>query len=483
MPSNPSTRNRIELQAAGENLNTWGAPKLNAALQRLEEAKDGRLNKSLTGLTTYTLTATNYVADEARMGFLDFSGTPISTCTVTVPAVEKTYLVRNATTQTLILTTGSGVTATLLTGTSATIACDATNVRVVGVDADDLANTLTTAKFYTDSVATGSGNLPGSTGLADYVLMTQNSGAGGGSPQFFSASAAATKLGVGSLAGANAWAGSNTFVTQLLNDTSTKAATMAALNALAVDRGYLSGLTISTAGSSAIFGIAPGQASDSTGVARINLGSAYTKTTSAWALGTGNGALLTGSIANNTWYHVFPILRTDTGVVDVGLLPASLGVDPTAYLPANYTRYRRIGSMKTNGSAQWVSFTQNGDEFLLLTPILEAGAASTTATPFLVTLAAAPTGVKVNAIVAANTFNGTGAAANYFNVSATDTGGIAASSNTGQASWVGGSTVGQAEVNVRTNTSAQIYVAVSSASSTTYQVYTKGWIDRRGRDD
>ena len=39
MPSSPSSRIRAELQASGENLNTWGAPKLNEVVKRLRDAK------------------------------------------------------------------------------------------------------------------------------------------------------------------------------------------------------------------------------------------------------------------------------------------------------------------------------------------------------------------------------------------------------------------------------------------------------------
>jgi hypothetical protein len=59
-------------------------------------------------------------------------------------------------------------------------------------------------------------------------------------------------------------------------------------------------------------------------------------------LGTAAGALDTGAIANSTWYHVWLIERVDTGVVDV--LFSLSATAPT--MPANYTRKRRIGSMK-----------------------------------------------------------------------------------------------------------------------------------------
>src|SRR5439155_4649676 len=54
----------------------------------------------------------------------------------------------------------------------------------------------------------------------------------------------------------------------------------------------------------------------------MSLTTAITKTTAAWTVGTGVGGLDTGSVAASTWYHVYIIQRTDTGVVD-GLLSTS----------------------------------------------------------------------------------------------------------------------------------------------------------------
>ncbi len=80
---------------------------------------------------------------------------------------------------------------------------------------------------------------------------------------------------------------------------------------------YISGLTLSTAGGSGTFGISAGVAADSTNAALMALPSAFTKTTGAWVVGTGNGSLDTGSIANNTWYTIYEIQRTDTRLVDI----------------------------------------------------------------------------------------------------------------------------------------------------------------------
>lgn len=141
-------------------------------------------------------------------------------------------------------------------------------------------------------------------------------------------------------------------------------------------RGYLAGLTMSTAGSSATMSIAAGIATDSVFAVMMGLASAISKTTSAWAVGTGNGGLDTGTIANSTWYYWYLIRRPDTGVVDVICSLSSSA--PT--LPTNYTQYRYIGAGLTNGSAQWTKFTQTGDDFYWDTPVSDySGAGSTSA--------------------------------------------------------------------------------------------------------
>jgi len=128
----------------------------------------------------------------------------------------------------------------------------------------------------------------------------------------------------------------------------------------AMGQGYLFGCTLSNDAvtPASVLDIAAGQARNSTNVDNLILTSAVTKNTSAsWAVGSGNGSLDTGTIGNNT-YHVFLIMRTDTRVVDV--LTSLSATNPT--LPANYTLFRRIGSIiRTAGSIQL--FVQDGDRF------------------------------------------------------------------------------------------------------------------------
>jgi hypothetical protein len=203
------------------------------------------------------------------------------------------------------------------------------------------------------------------------------------------------------------------------------------------------------------------------------LGSAYTKTTSAWALGTGNGAMDTGSVAASTWYHVYLIQRPDTLVTDVLF---SLNVSaPT--MPTNYTRKRRIGSMKTDGSSKWIAFVQFGNEFLWSAAVLDVNEATLTTSEELETLSV-PTGVQVMARLRGLMQHAT--SGTKILLHSTDAADIApANGNFTAIAQITAVNVAFT-VDVRTNTSGQIK-AISSAASTTLQLVTYAWIDRRGR--
>ena len=124
MPSSFTSRLRLEQQAAGENLNTWGAPKLNNVIARLDFAIAGR-NAIVLTAGTYVLSASNG-DDEARGAMLDFTGT--APASVTLPSVSKIYMARNGTSGAVTLTSGSGTSVILDPGIVALVACDGTNV-------------------------------------------------------------------------------------------------------------------------------------------------------------------------------------------------------------------------------------------------------------------------------------------------------------------------------------------------------------------
>ena len=238
-------------------------------------------------------------------------------------------------------------------------------------------------------------------------------------------------------------------------------------------RGFIDGLILSPATTTSM-PISAGQATDSTNVFTINLASAITKTTAAWAVGNSNGGIDTGTIANATWYYFYLIRRPDTGVVDVVFSASS--TSPT--LPTSYTQFRYIGAGLTNGSAQWTAYTQAGNEFYLSTPVIElTGAGSTSAVLLTCTV---PRGRKVKAIL---TLNAIASTAIYLTDPANAD--IAAQNAAGSGAGVGqGGNGGIANVTTAdlaqcwTNTSAQVrYRCVSTA---VIGIITNGWIDLRG---
>ena len=249
-------------------------------------------------------------------------------------------------------------------------------------------------------------------------------------------------------------------------------------------RSFLAGLILSTPGASTTFSVAAGVATNSTNVDSLTLPASISKTTASWAVGTGNGSLDTGSIVASTWYHVYLIKRTDTGVVDVIV---SLSATSPA-LPASYTEFRRIGSLTTGPSSNWAAFSQNGDEFLWVTPVTDVNGITlpTGSTPTPYNLPSVPPGIKVNALIILSLTNSTTAGASAL-LTPLDTAGTAAGTPTGNVSITVANTTTAARMvmNIRTSGGSpnnQVQ-AVASVTSTLMTILTYGWIDRRGRDN
>lgn len=247
--------------------------------------------------------------------------------------------------------------------------------------------------------------------------------------------------------------------------------------------GHLWGLTLSTAGATATFGVAAGVATNSTNVAGMTLASAYTKTTGAWAVGSGNGALDTGAIAASTWYHVFLIRRPDTSVVDV-----LVSLSPTApTLPANYTQSRRIGSMKTNASSQWTKFIQDGDLFTWDVPVNDVPIVNNPGTAAVTRiLASVPLGIRVRArIFAAIQATVIGYPGGFLvsDLAVADTPASVTAASIYFYNNVAATVVFGAPFEVMTNTAAQVRTRFESSNAgTNLYIDTIGWFDNRGRD-
>lgn len=114
MPSTYSSSLRLELQATGENANTWGV-KTNNNLNLLQQAIAGYVKITLTSASaTYTLDIADASASDGRNAFIKFVGTVASAISVVVPDVAKGYWVKNS-------ATGSALTFRTSSGTGFTL--------------------------------------------------------------------------------------------------------------------------------------------------------------------------------------------------------------------------------------------------------------------------------------------------------------------------------------------------------------------------
>ncbi len=246
-------------------------------------------------------------------------------------------------------------------------------------------------------------------------------------------------------------------------------------------RGHLAGLALSNNGTDADhdIDIAVGECRSAADDATLILSSAITKQIDAtWAVGTDAGGLDTGAAANSTWYAVWLIRRSDTGVVDA-LFSTSFSA-PT--MPTNYDQKRRLGAVLTDGSANITAFKQIGERFYWDVPVQDASSFSVNASSrTLLTVSTPPdvTGIFGTSVSANN-------GQNFFVLLAsTDTADTLASAsafNIGaqMGSEVGGSAHrGQLEIPV----DASRQIGGRGSATITIVVVTHGWIDRRGRDD
>lgn len=246
-------------------------------------------------------------------------------------------------------------------------------------------------------------------------------------------------------------------------------------------RGFLAGLGISNGAADAVndIDIAVGEARSSDNLENLLLDTAITKQLdAAWAVGTGLGGLDTGAEASSTWYHVWLIKRTDTGVTDA-LFSLSASA-PT--MPASYTAKRRLGSVFNSAGSVITAFQQVGDRFRWSVPVADIvdtdpGTAAVTRT------LSVPLGVVTFADISVGLAQSTTAII-WGLVTAldeADTTPSATMSNFGASLASQNQSYGQ--FSIKTNTSSAIRSRqAASAGAVVLRITTFGWIDRRDRD-
>lgn len=177
MASTYSPTLRIELIGTGDQSGLWG--------DTTNTNLGGLIEQAITGVEAipmldldYTLSALNGSVDESRNAVLIFtSAVPLSASrNIIIPAVEKTYIVKNSTTggQNLIVKTSGGTGVTVPNGKTAFLYCDATNC----YQGADYFNSLgastftTTDATITNLTATNLTLGSGTTGTGSYVRQT-----------------------------------------------------------------------------------------------------------------------------------------------------------------------------------------------------------------------------------------------------------------------------------------------------------------------
>ncbi|HMN71805.1 MAG TPA: DUF2793 domain-containing protein [Rhodoblastus sp.] len=234
-------------------------------------------------------------------------------------------------------------------------------------------------------------------------------------------------------------------------------------------RSYLAGFGLANNASAPAtkIDVADGVAADSANAVLIS-GAAATINCAA----TGANGLDSGALAANSWYHVFAIAKPD----GTSAFLASLNVGAPA-LPSGYSAFRRIGSFRTDAAANILAFLQIEDTFRFAASIADVAVTSMGTTNALYTLTV-PSGLRVRPIAdigltagALLVFNGD--EAGYAPVNAN----IATAPG-----WTvyGAGNMSMHLLDIYTNVSAQIRVRSDAISRGLY-IYTRGWIDTRGR--
>jgi hypothetical protein len=125
----------LNLQATGENSGTWGAL-TNVNLQEIDNAISGVVTITLTGNTTLAFTtnssSTTFTDEAGRNKTIILSGAlSATTVTVTVPNIEKDYVVINNSGGTAIISSGGSTTVTVKTGSKNYVIVDPSTTSVI----------------------------------------------------------------------------------------------------------------------------------------------------------------------------------------------------------------------------------------------------------------------------------------------------------------------------------------------------------------
>lgn len=425
----------VILQGTGDNPGTWGSELNTNAFAVIDQVLGGVQTISLSNIPVTISTS------QSQNNCIKLTGVLTGNVVVTFPAIGRNYFIQNNTTGSFSVTiacAGGGTTFVLPQGQASIIVLDGTNavnalanaaITAGAISGVTLTNNTLIMKQASDPSPTAEGDQQWST-LFNHIKV----GDGSGTQRFIPGPAP----------------------------------------------GVLYGMGLANNGSDPISDIdfSAGQCADSTNAFYLTLASALTKQLDvAWAVGTNQGGLFTGAVANTT-YYCFIIMRPDTGVVDAGF-DTSL---TAANRPGAYTYYRRVGAIVRSGGTI-LGFAQNGNRFDLNDP-----ASVTTSNPGTSAILQAltvPTGLKVLAHINAGLVDSSPNAVRYLLITNPATTNTTPSSSAFTLPVWDGSANGDfngTAVDVYTDTSARIRYRLNFSDSNVQVVLiSMGWSDLRGQ--
>lgn len=251
-------------------------------------------------------------------------------------------------------------------------------------------------------------------------------------------------------------------------------------------RSYLAGLQITInpdADNVHEIEVSAGECRNTGNDANLVLGTALKKTLDeTFEVGEGGGMEDGDAIGATEWFHIF-IIGTDNGTCDIGF---TIDIDGTGILAdavvaaAGYDKYRRIGSVLTDGTPDILPCFQSGDKFIWAATVEEADNNPGAAAELIAVTV--PPDVRVDAIlniIAVDDNNDT-----PINIYSPDGDNSAPSVTNGLCNLVPGqsSRYSAGQFVILTNTSKQVGQRSDEAVAG-HQIGTVGWLDRRGRDD
>ena len=493
MSSTYTTRLQLEEQGTGENATTWGTI-LNTQITCLDQAIAGVVSIDAHGDSTVTLSTGEGVTNEARQFTLYIHGSVSTTVSVLARDVEKGYFIHNNVDQDFpvklrpISRSASAANLIVPQGVRTMAYTDGSGQFF------DVATSIAAVKIQTTDVSAVTGTIDtidGVTGSWSACVSATNMVGATGNFTTKVSSAAITLTGV--VSAASAVFSGNVSAAEYYGDGSNLT------GIITTPQNYLTGMQLSNATDAEHdISISEGTCRDNNNDNNITLSSAMVKRIdSSWVAGSGNGGLASSlTLAVDTWYHVFVILVGDTADAgfDTSTTAANLVADHSA------TDYRRVGSVRTDGSKNILNFKQWGDEFRY-----NYGAITTTGYTRtdlenmtyqainIVTVSDLPLGFATEGIFQITSYNFTnnepymvwpydvtvGTIDNDFQPAA----------GAGPAGSFGyGNSSGQAQgmvntLRVRIDESQRVKVmSVSNNSTGDVVMYTMGWYDTRGKD-